>query len=304
MAVTVEEELIQGSGFRFNFFDGANARRSLLVHGLDKVPVENLLYRAWLAVRQNTSLGLYHPNIPEMVLTDVDVQPVGIASDQARVFLDYRSLGATRIKLNGNIQREMTRFDSKGNVIRALYKAPTDGVVAGPEEPDEAAAGTLMEPGEAPVFRAGAVLEFERVSVKGPFAKTFNGVDKMDRFQGRINYRPWQGKEKHTWLCNDISGQCLYMWKEVWVWLERATFTFLGNALNIPGKKTINTWDPIHFFIDRNTGRVPSDIDPKKLKDGFPSDFVERNRGNGWRQHTILGEVDFAELGYPDLTKL
>lgn len=128
-------------------------------------------------------------------------------------------------------------------------------------------AGNFVDIVSARVLMPGTVLRITRTESKSP-------LNQAAQYRRHRNKSTWQGQPKGTWLCTRYDGVNLAN----------------GNALVAPGFYTVtyefeadpdDQWNQYAPYIDRNTGRVPTDVD---FSDGT---------NNGY---TIITPYDYAEF--------
>jgi hypothetical protein len=277
MAITIKEDIIEHSGLRFNAIEGAVLQRRFSVTNIPTTNPSGMHWRAMAAViakGKGAAPGNNHPDNSSLIAVDYSTEPLARAKDKAWVLVGYRDKGP-RVRINGNLLRENTKFDADGKPLKVVYTPPAPKGSKGLE---------LPEVSELPVFIASATVEFEWLTPDKPAAL-------IKKYLSRINAGPWMGSPKHSWLCTSANIRALCMDNGLpGVYQVSMGFAWRGAS----GPLGLDSWDTVLIYIDPHLRRMPPDIDPRK--EGWP----ERSEGNGWKRVRLLGEADFKDLNLPE----
>jgi hypothetical protein len=300
------EDLIEGSSYQ-RTPDGVYYVRSVLVHDLNPDPASTLLSRAEAALPAGCRFGDLHPGNNAMIVERQQVGPYLRSKTQALARIYYRDLLSCRIRINGQLTQEITRYDKDGEILSVKYKAGTaaDTVPTGDQIETDFA--------ELPLLVPGSIVEFEYVadafSNFAPPNATQRGtpLDLQVKYQGRTNSAAWQGHPADTWLCMSIEGQAFGERLESgtapnltfkWWWVYRYVFQFIGfRRHSVTGgtnnQGIVKTFNPLIWFTRRDTRKPPADVNPKA------GTYPTKKAGNGWKEVTLQGSADFNALSLP-----
>lgn len=278
MAVEVKSDIINSAGWRYNSVEGAVAQRRFRVSGLGAsgiVKSGDVFGEAVRAVCKKARPGSPYPNEPTLIAVDYSVEPMANAKNACWVIVGYRDRGP-RVRVNGNLMRESTKFDFEGKPLKVVYTPPAPRNSKGLE---------LQEVSELPLFTVSANISLDWLDcVKMP-------GEYVRKYLGKINKTEWQGFAPHTVLCTNVGARSLVdgaLTPRVWQF-------DMNFSTRFEGPLGMDSWDAALLYIDLHTRRIPPDIDPKK--DGWP----EKTSGNGWRRVQLQGEADFNDITFNDV---
>jgi hypothetical protein len=300
------EDLIEGSSYQ-RTPDGIYYVRPVLVHNLATDPASTLLARAVAALPEGCRFGDLHPGNGTMIVERQQVGPYLRSKTQALAKIYYRDLLSCRIRINGQLTQEITRYDKNGEILSVKYKGGT----AADTEPT----GDQVETdfAELPLLVPGSIVEFEEVRdaysnfPSNPATQRGTPLDLQLKYQGRTNSATWQGQPPDTWMCLSIEGQAFgelltsgtapnLTFK--WLWVYRYVFQFIGfRRHSVTGgtnnQGIVKTFNPLIWFTRRDTRKPPADVNPKL--GSYPTKKV----GNGWKEVALQGQADFNALYLP-----
>lgn len=297
MATTVKKYLIDGSSL-VDGPDGYFLVEHWLIEGLAKTPADTVYWRAIQARGEdNESLipakGSKHPGMSRFFLERRQFAPYHDARDRLTVKLFWRDLATVKVRVNGVLQRDSTRLDYQGQLLKSQYKA---GLAANAVPTGDGVETCIHE---VPIVVPGTLVEFERAS------KAEAGITSIEQvtpsrfpppfvlgtwFQGKCNSTTWQNQPARTWICENVSG---YPLTELvpgrdHYWMYQFAFRFVGYTRN----GIVNTVDPIMVYRSQ-TGYCPSEINPSVgLLQSPPLAAA-----NGWKRGQVLEAAEFGRLG-------
>lgn len=248
--------------------------------------------------------GQAHETMPDFVVRRVRCQPFLDSRNQIKVYVFYAKVRRRLldVRINGVTTNTLTNRDKDGNLLVVGYKQPSNNqsTSAGTAFPSPSANnGYDYDYGEVPYVIPEDVLEIVYLERGSPF-------NKRKRFRRKLNSKPWQGGEPREWFCEDIIGQIdspiplnLSSLPDQQVVTGDALFnwvvTYRFRRIDLP--PTGPGWDPLILFTDLNTGRKPTDINPKA--GGWPT----KTQGNGWMVSQIYDADDFNDLNLVSAVK-
>jgi len=294
MAVEIIEDLVEGSGFQ-RTADGLFYNRAFKVLGIPRAPTSSFHYRAYEElVRQvpGTGFGQYHDSIQGLIAERIIGGPVANSREQSKIIIQYRDLMTQRIRVNGTLSQEYTRFDRDGNLLGVYFKRGESNTY----DAQSASAGEVHY-AQVPTLVPGSIYEVERYEDIGLTGRG-TPFDVQLKYKAAMNASDFQGQPKHTWRCLDVTGEqfgqtaisvlgASVRLNQIWQFVYRFEFTgFNTNGIT-------NTYNPVLVWLDRHTGQPPGGLNPKA--GGYP----QATLGNGWRQATVLREADFNQLQLP-----
>lgn len=284
---------------------GATLLRVYVVTGLNSSSriTTDALY-ASDANGQIPKAGQQHDTLPDLQCRRVQVVPFAGSRSACYVKVWYAKIRRRLldVRLNGVTINTATSYDRDGKLIVVGYKEPTNNKSepAKNQFPDpKPKNGYDYDYGEVPFVLNETAYEVVYLEDESPW-------EKIKTFKRRINSRPWNGGEQGEWFCEDILGQIDSP-------IPR-NMGQLGNPPIVKGKNALfnwvvtyrfrhrpagkgNDWNPLVLFTDLNTGRKPSDIDPKG--GGYP----DNTKGNGWTVANLYEETDFGDLDIVEAIK-
>lgn len=299
-------DLVQGASCQITP-DGVYYVRPLLVTGLDKTAtdLDNAKFMLYAMAQVDSAkqcgFGRPHPSIPGLVVEKLTAGSYLDAKDKALVTAYYRDIGNIRVRINGTLTREATRFDNSGTLLSVNYDA------AHTEQSYDATGKNtgVVDYAQVPLLVPGMTVEYDfcaLASVRSTDFATGNPFKTGVSILSKINSAPWQGQPKHTWACIQTSGTPMGYFAPNGdstslvnpYWLYKLAFEFVG----FKSSQAINTFDPVLIYTRYQTNRPPAGINPKQ--GGFPGNLS----GNGWRQIVSQIEYDFNTLKLPDLWRI
>lgn len=253
--------------------------------------------------------GEEHPTLNDFTVRRVKVYPFQGSRTQCHLLVWYAKVRRRLldVRLNGVSVNTNTNFDKDGSRLVVGYKSPATigGAVTAastafpdPSPSDKGSSGYDYDYGEVPYVMNEDVLEIVYLEKGSPWTK-------REAFRRKLNKKPWQGGKAREWFCEDIVGQIdspipinlnqlpqqdVVTGDALFNWVT--TYRFRRRPLPPSGIG----WDPLILFTDLNTGRKPTDINPKA--GGWPGVTIsgERFRGNGWAVYRLYDEADFDDL--------
>jgi hypothetical protein len=197
---------------------------------------------------------------------------------------------ACRVRFNGSVMREQTRFDDEGNPFVVWYVK--DAAAGSSQAAVSAMSGADQQPAQATILLPQSVLEFERYEKFTEGDETSDQAYWPHQFRRMANLGDWQGKHDGCWCCMNIDQERWDQCGRGDLWLRRYRFELLEH----PAGPDRSPWDPVLWYQRPNSPRPPADVNP--AADGFPDSV---NDGNGWVQWDTIRRIAFETLGLPSV---
>lgn len=289
MPIEVTEDLKSGSVLTQNQ-QGITDTRRWLIKGL--TPGPGIRAQALSAVDAVTGkrpalYGEPHPNIANCRVGEIQVTPFLNSSDGAYLVATYKepphgggSGGGFSVSITGTTGTKNLQLSDIGKPLLIPYKDTS-------QTPNV----TYYDYVSIPVFEPGTVICFSW--------QTFTNLYQMAKsLRKRVNKGEFQGEGPHAWMCRrfDISTTGALRLPGPSQWSVTAEF-----ELDVTANGVISGWQRIETFRDRDTGRVPTDIDPSKNPPAAKAGQLVT--GNGFGIYAPP-EADFSVVGLPDLTTI
>lgn len=248
MARVIVKDLIDQARFSNNISSGISITRKFLIDGLSDAAVRRLYQAALLPDVPKTADP--HPSIPDLVVVNVDIMPVGKDSPtKAHAIVEYGPVtknsttpgGPPTIEIGATSGSIETVFDANGakmklTATQPAFKDPRT-VKEGDPLPDQFFKATVQE--QNPYFL---------------FGRRERGFDfkKVLEYQNHVNVNAWFNGAARTWLCTalraklngdayDVSYEFAYRartWDAEGVYIDSTTGHPISNAPDKPDGKT------------------------------------------------------------------
>lgn len=202
---------------------GVKVTRKFLITGLNDNAPRKLYQAAMLP--DLPQRGQAHPNIPNLVVETVSIQPAPSSPTKAHATVVYQTISSTNIT------------PSEGAEATLDYGATISSVERDRDKNGDEMILTYDGRDNQP-FIANVQAAFPYLTLSRREPKPFNTL-KVKQFVGAVNSVPWIGDPARTWLCSAI----------------RATLD--GDAFRVNYEFQFNrfTWDVIGVYFDESKGK-------------------------------------------------
>ena len=306
MAITIIPDLIAPHEYEEDDRTGTLVR-AFRVDGL--TPGSDIANKAIQAKSNGIAIptaGEPHPTMAEFVVRKVNIRPVTQSLTAMRIVIFYAKVRRRLLNLviNGVSVNTPTERDASGAVMVIGYKGPSTGanVSVDPSTP-------FPTPGSDSAYKYSyfkTTLPIPEQTLEITYMENGSPQEKIDKYQGFLNSKPWQGGKAREWFCEmiggpiespiprnlaDLADQRVVTGDALFDWI--VTYKFRRRRLPPIGLGL----DPLGLYVDPRIGKPPNDIDP--TCGGSSKSYLKQgpgSKGNGWLYPKIFGIADFNDL--------